>query len=185
VSWDGHILAPLAWRGSFFERTKLYAKLSRAFGRMRERASPNPLFAPDSPIRYYSLSSDRYFLTESALERGFQRMFDSLEAIHRYLEERGVRFLLVILPSRDVFETGQYQRASQRIVERAESRARRAGLPFVSLREPMGREGGAELFMDFCHPTAQGNGLIARQLAPLLAAWSDRRTEPAMSPGAQ
>ena len=184
VSWDGHILAPLAWRGSFFERTKLYAQLSRAFGRMRERANPNPLFASDSPIRYYSLSSDRYFLTEQALERGFSRMFASLEAIHGYLQRRGIHFLLLILPSRDAFETSQHQAASQAIVERAEQRARRAGIPFVSLRGAMGRGGAAELFMDFCHPTARGNQLIAQEIAPLLAAWPTAARDAAIAGGA-
>lgn len=183
VSWDGHILAPLAWRGSFIERTKLYAKLSRAVGRLRERLRPNPLFAADSPVRYYSLSSDRYFLTEAALERGFERMFESLEAVHGYLESRGIRFLLVILPSRDAFETSRYRAASQAIVERAERRAQTAGIPFVSLRSAMARAGGAALFMDFCHPTARGNQVIAQKLVPLLASWSSAESEPAVAAG--
>ena len=183
VSWDGHILAPLAWRGSFFERTKLYAKLSRAVGRLRERLRPNPLFAADSPVRYYSLSSDRYFLTEAALARGFERLFESLAAIHGYLEQRGIWFLLVILPSRDAFETGQYQVASQAIVERAERRAQAAAIPFVSLRRAIARGGGADLFMDFCHPTARGNEVIAQQLVPLLASWSSAESDSAVAAG--
>lgn len=49
---DGHVLAPLAFSGSLVERTILYAKLSRWYGRVREKLEPNPLFAPDSSVLF-------------------------------------------------------------------------------------------------------------------------------------
>lgn len=171
LGWDGHILAPLTISGAFFERTKLYAKLTRWWGRNMNRLRPNPIFAEDSPVTYYSLSSDRYLLTEEALSRGFDRLFESLAGIHAYLTRRGVRFLLIILPSRHVYSDDQYTRASLELVRRAERRARELDLPHVSLYEALGRAGGSALFMDFCHPTAHGNRAIADALEPILRGW--------------
>jgi hypothetical protein len=171
VGWDGHLLAPLAFSGSFIERTKLYAKLSRWLGRASERLRPNPIFAAESPITFYSRRSDRFLLTEAALDAGFERLFDSVAGIQRYLERQGVRFLLIILPSRHVYAHGQYAGSSRALLLRGEEAARARDIRYVSLDAALGRAGGADLFMDFCHPTAAGNRVIASELEPILRAW--------------
>ncbi len=171
LGWDGHILAPLSFFGSALERTKLYAKVSHWLGRNLQRLQPNPLFASDSPVTYYSLGSDRYFLSEEALSSGFDRLFEAVAGIHAYLERRDIRFLLLIMPSRHVYADDQYTDASLELLQRAEARARELGLPHLSLHAALGRAGGAALFMDFCHPTAAGHRAIAAELEPILSRW--------------
>jgi hypothetical protein len=171
LGWDGHILAPLSVSGSFIERTKVYAKLSRWAGRVMNRIMSNPVFAEDSSSRFYSHSSERWLLTVGALGAGFDRLFDSILATQMFLESQGVKFLLVILPSRHVFTDDQYTESSIALLKRAEARAREKQIHYVSAWEELGGAGGADLFMDFCHPTAEGNRVIADILYPILAEW--------------
>jgi lysophospholipase L1-like esterase len=171
LGWDGYLLAPITFSGSFLERTKVYAKISRWVGRLLHRLRPNPLFSAESPLLYYSHSSDRYFLTAAELARGFDRLFDTLAAIQHYLAARDIHFLVILLPSQYAYAPPEYREAARELLRRGEERARELGIPFVSLGEALGNAGGAELFMDFCHPTADGNRVIAQALLPLLADW--------------
>ena len=171
LGWDGHILSPLSVFGSSIERTKLYAKLSRWYGRLRYKMNPNPIFEPDSNKAFYHLYPDRFLLTQPALDDGFERIFRTVSGIHRYLERQGIRFLLVIIPSRHVFTREQYTETSTAIVARAERRAEELEIPYVSMTAALAERGGAELFMDFCHPTGDGNEVIADVLEPVLVGW--------------
>ena len=101
-------------------------------------------------------------------------MFEALAGIHRYLERRSIHFLVVILPSRYVYEDGPYRESSLALLGRAEARAEALGLPFLSLRGALAAAGGARLFMDFCHPTADGNRAIAKALEATLRGWSEQ-----------
>lgn len=171
LGWDGHILSPIGINGSIFERTKLYAKVSRWYGRVRNQLDPNPLFGEESDVTFYSLYPDRFFLTPPALEHGFEQIFRSVAGIHTYLERQGIPFLLIILPSRHVFTGDRFSRSSRAILERAKDRARQLQIPFISMDGALADQGGAELFMDFCHPTERGNEVIAAKLKPILASW--------------
>jgi hypothetical protein len=171
LGWDGHLLAPLSFSGSFIERTKLYAKLTRWYGRLRNRLSPNPLFDDDSTVMFYSSSADRYLLTRDRLDAGFERLFETIAGMRRYLERRDIRFLLVILPSRYAFTEEPFSAAARELLARAETRARELEIPYVAPARGLARRGGAELYMDFCHPTAEGNRAIAAELEPILAKW--------------
>lgn len=171
VGWDGYLLAPLALRGSFLETTKVYAKLSRFFGRLHTRLAPNPAFGPGARAFYYSSTADRARLTQSALDAGFERLFESIKGIDRYLAQHEVRFVLLILPARYAFETSPYREAARANVLRAERRAFSLGISIVSAMGPLEERGGAELYMDFCHPTAAGHRAIAAQLEPIVRGW--------------
>ena len=172
LSWDGNILGFRGASGSPLHRTKVYAKITRAIGRLQERLDPNPLFAADSDVGFYSLSVHRHLLTQAALERGFERIFESLAGIQRYLARRGIRLLVLIVPSQHVFDGGRFSASSRALVERAAARARALDLDVVLPLDALERAGGAALYMDFCHPTAAGNRTIAAALTPVLAAWS-------------
>ena len=74
---------------------------------------------------------------------------------------RRIAFLLVIMPSRDSYEAEARSVGARRLLDRAEARAAELELPTLSLRVRLGTAGGAELYMDFCHPTAAGNEAIA------------------------
>jgi lysophospholipase L1-like esterase len=171
LGWDGHLLAPISSSGSFHERTKLYAKITRWYGRLRDRLSPNPLFEANSNTFFYSSKADRYLLTPEELDAGFDRLFEAVAGIQHYLDQRGVRFLLLILPSRYAFTDERFSESAREIVIRAETRARDLGIPFIAPVEALSARGGPDLFMDFCHPTAAGNLAIARELENAVAQW--------------
>lgn len=175
LSWDGHILGFRGSSGSPLHRTKVYAAVLRAIGRLEERLDPNPLFSADSDRKFYALSVDRHLLTQPALDRGFERIFESIAGMQRYLERRDIRLLLLIVPSQYAFDGGRYAASSRALVTQAATRARALGLDVVFPLDALERAGGAALFMDFCHPTAAGNEVIAAALTPVLAEWSTRR----------
>jgi len=165
VGWDGRLLAPLAWRGTWLERTKLFALLSHAWGRLRSRWQPNPLFAGDSPETYYARAFDRHRLTRAELDAASIRLFDVLGAMRDMLEARGVAMAVVVMPSRHAFETGALRAHGRSMVERARSELALRGIRYVSLLDQIEAAGGDALYLDFCHPTAQGHVAIANALA--------------------
>ena len=165
VSLDGHLLAPLAWRGTFVERTKLFALLSHGYGRMLERARPNPLFASDSEETYYARRFDRHRLTGEAIEGAFTRLFDSLEAMHAFLAARGIAFAVVVVPSRHAFEAGALRAHGRRLVDRSVHELDLRNIPHLSLMEAISIAGGESAYLDFCHPTESGHAAIADAIA--------------------
>lgn len=171
LSWDDQILGFRGASGSPLERTKVYAMITRAIGRLAERFDPNPLFAEDSDVHFYSLSVDRHLLTRDALDAGFERIFESLAGMQRHLAQRGIRMLLLIVPSQYVFDGGRFSASSRALALRAEARARALGLDVLLPLDALEQAGGAQLYMDFCHPTAAGNRVIAAALTPVLAEW--------------
>ena len=175
LSWDGYILGFRGSSGSPLQRSKVYAAIVRAIGRLQERLDPNPLFAADSDVDFYALSVDRHLLTRAALERGFERIFESLAGMQRYLAHRGIRFLVLIVPSQHVFDGGRFSASSRALALRAATRARAQGLDVLLPLDALERAGGAALYMDFCHPTAAGNRTLAAALTAVLAAWSAPR----------
>ena len=177
LGWDGRLLAPLTVSGSLIERTKVWALVSQNYGQLRssiempqDRSGVRPRFN-GSDTYYYNLGFDRFRLDERTLAEGFDRMFDSLAGIHRFLSRHGVRSLIVIVPSRFAYEHPRYRAASLDALRRAEATAAGVGLPFVSLLEALEEGGGADLFMDFCHPNAAGNQVISEAIRPVVASW--------------
>ena len=83
--------------------------------------------SPVHPDFFYSSSADRYFLTRTELDAGFERLFEAVSGIHQYLARREIRFLLVILALPRVL----YGRAPRRICKTA-SRPRANAPPSTS-----------------------------------------------------
>lgn len=180
VGWDGHLLSGLYLRGTLVERTKSWASVSRLIGTslsaMKEKGikrTIEPVFTDDSGAEhyFYNLGFDRFLLTEEATDRAFDQMFASIVGISRFLRSHDTSFLLVILPSKYAYEPGPFQQASLRQLRRAEDRAREMKLPYVSLYESYLQAGGQDLFMDFCHPTRDGNRVIADEIFPVVSRW--------------
>lgn len=165
VGWDGRLLAPLAWRGSWLERTKLFALAGHAYGRLRSRWRPNPIFAPDSPETYYARAFDRHRLTRAEIDAASTRLFDVLGAMRDVLEVRGVAMAVLLVPSRHAFEAGTLRAHGRRLVEEAQAELALRGIPYLALLEPLEAAGGETLYLDFCHPTAAGHAVIANALA--------------------
>lgn len=171
LTYDNHLTAPMPPRIPVLERTKAYYAATRRLGNWLMWIFGNPVFAEDSDTYYYSIKADRYFLTAEILDRGFDAMFDALAGIHRYLSRRDVAFLLVIVPSQYAYEHERFQPGALRQLARAELRASELGLPYLSLHEAMGEAGGAGLYMDFCHPTAEGNRVMGEAIFSAVRDW--------------
>jgi hypothetical protein len=171
LGWNGRVLAPLSISGSLIERTHVYAILSQAVGRLMNRVVPNPVFEPESRTMFYSRIAERWLLTVGALGAGFDRLFDSILATQSFLESRDMEFLLVILPSRHVYTDDRFSESSLSLLKRAEQRAQEKKINYVSTWQALGEAGGADLFLDFYHPTADGHRAIADIIEPIVAAW--------------
>lgn len=91
--------------------------------------------------------------------------------MHALASRHGARFLLLIVPSRHALAEDRYSASSLGLLRRAEARARALEIPYVIPEAALRDAGGAELYMDFCHPTAEGNAVIARALAPIIGPW--------------
>jgi hypothetical protein len=171
LGWNGRVLAPLSISGSLMERTHVYAILSQAVGRVMNRVVPNPVFEPESRTMFYSRTAERWLLTVGALGAGFDRLFDSILATQSFLESRDMEFLLVILPSCHVYTDDRFSESSLSLLKRAEQRAQEKKINYVSTWQALGEAGGADLFLDFCYPTADGHRAVADIIEPIVAAW--------------
>lgn len=170
VGFDGHLLAPLAWRGTGVERTKTYALASHAWGRVLDRLDPNPIFAPGSDETYYARRFDRHRLGADEIERAVERLFGVLEATRDALAARDIALAVVVVPSRHAFEGGPLRGHGRRLVERARAELERRGIAHVSLQTPLEAAGGEALYLDFCHPNEAGHAAIASALADSIQA---------------
>ncbi len=171
VTYDGHLTAPMPLRIPGLDRTKAYYAATGRIANWLMWLFGNPLFAEDSDTYYYAIKADRYFLTAAVLDRGFDVMFDALAGMHRYLSRRSIAFLVVIVPSQYAYAHERFQPGALRLLTRAERRAAELKLPYLSLREAMGDAGGADLYMDFCHPMAEGIRVMGEAIFSAVRAW--------------
>jgi hypothetical protein len=172
TTWDGSTtMLTAASSDRWFEHTRVFTIFRRAFGSIAYRLKPNPAFGPSADTYYYNALFDRHWLTTQKLDEGFDRMFRAIENIRHVCEKRGVKFLLMILPSSHWFQSGdRFQAGERRLLERAEAEARARGIAVVSPTPELAAAGGERLFIDFCHPTAEGHRVIADVLERALAA---------------
>ena len=167
VGWDGNLLASYTRGPYLLERTYVYTELARRFFTLADRISPNPVFQDLPGLTYYSLGFDRWILTKQRIEWGWQSMFETLQATHRFLKVKQIPFLLLIMPSRFIYQdqAPQHRDFARSLVERAVEMSRQRDLPFVDMTEPIGQGGGASLFFDFAHLTVEGNRVVGECLA--------------------
>lgn len=171
VSWDGNLLGTFSLGPFPFERTYTYTLLLRRALNLLDRWSPSKSVFSQPGATYYSLGFDRFLLTDKRIEEGWQRLFGALEATSQLLQRRGIPFLLLILPSRYVFngDARPYQQFASRLLQRAQRLARERGIPYLEFKEEMAANGGANLYLDFAHPTAGGNQVIGEKLFQYLS----------------
>lgn len=167
VAWDGNLLATYARGPYFWERTYVWTDLLRRFLNLGNRLSPNKFFQDRPANTYYTLGFDRFLLSSERLESGWQAMFDTLQATGRYLTEKQIPFLLLIMPSRYIYEDHAPAHCdfARSLVDRAASLSAQRGLPHLNMTEPIREGGGASLFFDFAHLTAEGNRVVGRRLS--------------------
>lgn len=169
VAWDGSLLATYSVGDYFFERTYVYTDLLRRYLNLRFRLTPNQPFREQDQngVCYYNLGFDRFLLTEERIESGWQKNFGALKSTVQLLEEGGVSFLLMIMPSRYVFdeEDSPWRRFASRLVRRALEEADSGKIPHLDLTSAIRKGGGPALFFDFAHLTEEGNQVVGEALA--------------------
>jgi lysophospholipase L1-like esterase len=167
VAWDGILLSAFIRGPYFYERTYTYVELSRRVFELLYRFAPTEPFRSDPSVTYYTFGYDRYLLDQKRIEYGWTHLFASLQATHELLRERGVPFLLMIMPSRYIYERNSGQnrdRFARGLVDRAVATARAHGIPYLNLTEPIGAGGGDALFLDGVHLNEKGNLLVGAAL---------------------
>ena len=172
VGWDGNLLGTYSLQPYFFEKTYTYTLLLKRILRLLYQWHPTEPFHSEPGVTYYRLDFEKFLLGKERLESGWTKMFGALEGTHRFLRERGISFLLLIFPSRYMFEdvSGEHRNFSRQLVERAVELAREKKLPYLDFTATMEDNGGAGLYFDFAHPTEEGNQIIADRLAAHLMA---------------
>ncbi len=177
VAWDGNLLGSMTWGPYLPEETYVYTLLMRRLLTTWWNWWPRGVFAQQLPPPYFHLDFDRPFLTADRVEAGWQRLFDALGATRRLLEARRIPMLLLILPSRFVFEPDQKEstRQARAFLERAARMARQRGVEYQLFEGELARAGGAALYFDFAHPDATGNRLIGEALAETVQSRLGRR----------
>jgi lysophospholipase L1-like esterase len=173
IGWDGNLLA--TWSVGtpyFFERSYLYTDLLRRSLNLLYRLRPTEPFKSQSErgIGYYSLGFDRFLLNEQRIESGWERMFEALDQTNRMVRGQGASFLLMIVPSRYVFEeqSGTWQAFAAELIRRARTAAKERDIPFLDLTPFVSSGGGANLYFDFAHLTEEGNRVVGEALAEQL-----------------
>ena len=172
-AWDGNLLATYSLGNYFFEKTYTYTDLLRRCLNLAYRIHPNPLFngSLKNGICYYNLGFDRYLLSESRIESGWQKTLDSLFATHNLLYDHGIKFLLMLIPSRYVFETHKqpWNDCAVHLMERASKEISHRNISQLDLTQTIRNGGGKNLYFDFAHLTEEGNQVVGKALANRLS----------------
>lgn len=166
TSWDGALLGTYARWDGWWERTYVYTQLARRTLYLLRRLEF--LSGPAHPA-YYSLGFDAGLLTGERLEAGWRRLEGAIETAYRRCRDRGVDFLLLVMPARWIFEdAGSYSEEARRARERMLAWCRDRGIPHIDMAPHLERAGGAELYFDFAHLTVEGNRVVGEVLADYL-----------------
>jgi hypothetical protein len=162
VAWDGNLLGTYAVGWDLLDRTYLGTVLVRRWLNLWERFGHGEM----AEASLYTLGFDRSRLTRERLAAGWERGFGALEAARTLTRDAGIPFLLLVMPSRYLYQNaGELTRSAERLYVRAVQEAERRGLPFVGMRDALGAGGGAGLFLDFAHLTPEGNRVVGEVLA--------------------
>jgi len=172
IGWDGNMLATCARGPYFFERTYVYTDLLRRFLYLLYKIHPTEPFhsQPQKGTSYYSLGFDRYLLNEQRIETGWAKTFGALEQTLELVKLHNASFLLMILPSRYMFNdrAPEWQSFASNLVRRACDMAEDKRIPYVNMTEAIRQGGGTRLFMDFAHLNEEGNRVVGQALAGLI-----------------
>jgi lysophospholipase L1-like esterase len=167
VAWDGIMLSAYTRGPYFYEKTYTYVELSRRFFDLLNRLFPTEPFHSDPSITYYILGYDKYLLDQKRLEDGWTRMFAALQATNDLLHQQGSSFLLMIMPSRYMFDgASDSKRAgfARGLVNRAVALAKQKGIPCMDFTETIGAAGGNKVFLDAFHLNEEGNLAVGTAL---------------------
>jgi hypothetical protein len=170
VSWDGNLLGTYASQGSGIERTYTYTVFLRRLLNLLNQVFPPPLFheEPGGDV-YYSLGFDQFLLDGKRIEHGWDNLLEALEGIQTLAASHDSEFLVMVMPSRHIFENSPPRKElAASLVRRAEAEIGARNIPYLSMQSCIGTAGGSRLFFDFAHLTAEGNSAVGKQLGEYL-----------------
>jgi len=162
VSWDGNLLGTYTTSNQLLQRTYLYTVMIRRFLNLYSHFETEH---PASPV-LYSLGFDQVLLTPERVEVGWSHLEGSIEGMATLLQDHDIPFLLMLMPSRYVFENvGGYTEPARALLERARQWARQSGVSWIDMEPPLRQAGGSTMFFDFAHLTEEGNRAVGQALA--------------------
>jgi lysophospholipase L1-like esterase len=167
VSWDGMVLSSYIRGPYFYEETYTYIELSRRFLNLLYQLTPNKPYPANPSVCYYTLQHEWYLLNQRRIEDGWDRLFRALCATRDLLKQRNIAFLLMIMPSRFVFDpdSNDHQNVfAQGLLARAVQFATKNGIAFIDFTDCIRARGGAGVYLDTVHPNAEGNLAIGSAL---------------------
>lgn len=153
ISSDAHL-----WERLYIRKLKL--DITRRLNVLGQRYFPNPVFSQYSDTYYYNYNFDQFFLTQKRLDHAFKQMFVVFRGIDSFLKDRDIKFLILIYPSQYMFTDTQYKPGAERLYAKAMKKVGDLGIKHIGLAEPLKNNGGAGLFIDFCHPNGWGNKVV-------------------------
>ncbi len=170
VGWDGNLLGTVSFGPYFFEKTYTYTLLLRRVLKLLYRLHPTEPFHSQLDVTYFSRDFEKFLLDEKRLQSGWKRTFGALKETHRFLQRQGIFLLLLILPSRYIFDedSGQSADFARQILDKAVRLARQEHIPYLDFTHEIATNGGSELYFDFAHLTAEGNRIIGDKLSEYL-----------------
>ena len=167
TAWDGTLLSAYVRGPYFYEKTYTYVELSRRIlDLLYQRALVKP-FPTDTGSTYYTLGYEWYLLDEQRIESGWERLLDATKATNDLLRAQEVPFLLMVMPSRFVFEgdeSNSQRRFSRALVDRATRFAVENDIPYLDFTETVGSAGGPSAFVDTLHLNEAGNQAVGTAL---------------------
>ena len=167
VAWDGNLLGTWSWGPYFFEKTYTYTVLLRKLLESLYRIRPTEPFHSTRGLTYYAMGYEKYLLDRNRIDSGWKRLFGALEGIRDLLEQERIPILLMLVPSRFVFQKDAPKHAlfARKLMDRAIEQCRSRQIPYLDLSHDLRQAGGSELYFDFAHLTGEGNRTTGRVLA--------------------
>jgi hypothetical protein len=182
TAWDGALLSAVVRGPYFYEKTYTYVEFSRrVLNLLYQQATVKPFPAGANGV-YYTLDHERYLLDRERIESGWQKVLKAVKGIHELLRKRDVEFVLMIMPSRFVYEGdpgNPEQEFAGALVERAVAFADRNGIPYMDLTETIRAAGGTAVFLDTVHLNEQANLAVGKALY----GWIRTEAGPRPAPG--
>ena len=167
VGWDGNLLGTWSRGPYFFEKTYIYTVLLRKVLESLYRIRPTEPFHSTRGLTYYAMGYEKFLLDRHRIDAGWSRLFGALEGIRELLERERIPFLVMLVPSRFVFQKDAPEHAAfaRKLMDRAIELCRSRQIPYLDLSPDLRQAGGPELYFDFAHLTAEGNRTTGRVLA--------------------
>ena len=167
VGWDGQLLGTWSRGPYFYEKTYIYTVLIRKSLESLYRIRPSEPFHSGRGLTYYAMGYEKFLLDRDRIDAGWRRLFGALGGIRDLLDRKRIPFLLLLIPSRFVFqeEAPEHARFARSLMDRAIGQCRSRQIPYLDPSHDLRQAGGPELYFDFAHLTGEGNRVTGRVLA--------------------